>query len=662
MATGRRPGRPRKVDAPTSPDDTRTDWERWDSRVQHARSLRKEWVETFKVREGEDFYLGRQWSDTDNALVFNHFFATIKTILPNLLFRQPMFYVRAKPNATSPNVERNSQVGEGVLNAVGSQDDHLASASKLAVLQSFFRLGCLKVCYDNTLEPNPQKGDPVWQVGLDGKIVYDPTGNPMQARDPRTGAPMVEPDEVMSDEVYRYRWVDARFLLLPDEGPDQDQWTWMGEEITVPLADAKKDERFPSAKRTQFRSNVSEDEPMLTPSTRRTVGNGPASERFRYIEVYDIREKRVLRWAEGQVFEREFLSDEPIQDGIEDHPYSLLLYNPIQGEKPSPWPIPLVYNWRDVQREYNIKRQQITEGGKRSARKVFITPGMFADEDEAKKALQSPLDMETATVNDLNIIPQMANVPPLSADLYRDVQLLQQDWQIISGSTGARMSNPTSDTATEAMFTERAANLRDADLQGAVAAWLTIAGKKMWQLIKQTLTLEIEAKLRGLDDTQFMKYVQAYTGVDISSAMALPGMKDAFREKYGQESWMRVTRDQLIFEADISIVPGSQRPQTLDAERRSAFEFLQVIGTSPQLAMSKLLLQWIASKFDPPIPAAVVEELNLLAQRMVEVNARQAGRDQGTNGGTQNGGGANNANPVATLAPLLQAVAGAGGV
>jgi hypothetical protein len=94
----------------------------------------------------------------------------------------------------------------------------------------------------------------------------------------------------------------------------------------------------------------------------------------------------------------------------------------------------------------------------------------------------------------------------------------------------------------------------------------------------------------------------------------------------------------------VTVTPGSTRPKSLDAERRAWVEVLKIIGAAPQLALSRKLLEYTLAKFEIE-DDALVEELHLLAQQMVQVNANQAGRNQGA-GAAQNGGVSDGASAV----------------
>src|SRR5262245_3219662 len=615
------------------PDDPAERLRRWKARVQHARDVRSAWEKRFQVKALGEFFLGEQYGldayapDDPEHRVINYFYATVKAIVPSLMFQQPKFYVRAKPGQAEAG-SRKAEIGEGVLDAIGAQDDHLVTVGALAVQQSLFRLGALKVCYDPMLEPNPQAGQPIIARDMNGQVVRnEQSGEAEMAKNPQTGEVLREPDEILSDETYRYEWVDTRHLLLPDAGPDYTRWPWIGEEVTVPLRVARKDTRFTAESRRSMRANVTIERHGAGVRAQEAQAG---EELFRYMEVYDVLEHTRLIWADGQLTD-DFLVEGPVPDGIEDHPYALLAYTPIIEPDPLPWPVPPTFAWLDLQDEYNAQCRQVHNSGQRSARKVLYTDGMFANEDEATGALQSNVDMEAVKIMTMERQPTVLTVPPISSDIYQAIQLLKADWLAVTGQSGPRMGMATEASPTDAIFAERGSNLRDAELRKAVYSWLAEAGRKMLQLAQQTMTTELWITLRGMDDSEFARFTTEQYGIDITQAQGYPGLKDAFKSMYGKDRPFRVTRQDLDFEAEVTVVPGSQRPQTLESERRSIMEFLTLLAQFPQLAMSRALLSWLAPKFDPPLPASVIDEVHALAKQMTQIQANQAGRYQGNN-------------------------------
>ena len=614
--------------------DSKREYKRWLARIRHARKLRKDWEREYQVETCEEFYLGKQQKGLPPGVkVINHFQATINVTIPGLLFDNPRFLARPKAGKFAPQSSENAKIAEGVLDAIASQDDNLQNAAQLGLLQNFWRVGILKIIYDPSLIPNPKADEPIHQTDAAGNIMHSPFGQPLPMVDPQTGLPMVEPPEILSDETYRFEWVDARNMLLPDDGPDMSKWTWLGEEIEVALEDAQADERFPSDLRDKFRDagKKGKDDPDY--GTGDGVDDDADTEEyepcFRYVECYDLR-KRSWYILTEQSDIHDFLFQGPLPDGIEDHPYAILpgwIRN--TGPEPSPWPLPFTNPWLDLQKEYNIRRQQMMEGAKRSARKLLFEKNTFEDADEALKALQSNKDMEGVMVMDINRPPVPMEERALNAAITNDVPALMMDWRIVTGQTGAKMGIAGSaDTATEATFVERASNLRDAQMQKAVVAWLKTAGKKMWQLVRATLTLQLFIKMRGMDDKAVQMYLSSTFGIPPEALALFPQLAQGLVDRFGTQTIEPVTREDLQFEADIDIIPASTRPRNLTVERQQWLEFLGLIAQAPQLALSRSLLEETAAKFDFISPQ-MVEEIHALAITMMQANMANAGRQSG---------------------------------
>jgi hypothetical protein len=148
--------------------------------------------------------------------------------------------------------------------------------------------------------------------------------------------------------------------------------------------------------------------------------------------------------------------------------------------------------------------------------------------------------------------------------------------------------------------------------------------------------------LRDFSNDEVMRYVATMYGIDPAMLQAMvqmmPDVKEQLMRQYGEDRLTTVTREDLTFEADVSIVPGSARPMSLDNERRVAMEFLTTIGAAPQLLLSPPLLSWIGAKFDPPIPQNVLLSLTQLATAMMGAAQTQAGHGPGSDKGGPNPG------------------------
>lgn len=593
---------------------------KWRGRISRAQKLRDWWEREFRVEECEKAFLNKKTKFNSTDKIVNYFHATVKSIQPSLFYSNPRFLVRPSPgNDKSTKVALRASIGEGLLTSIAKQDFNLEKAGRMAVQQAFFRVGILKTVYNPQLEPNPQAGQPM----------LDRLGKQIAT----------EPDFIVSDDVYCWQWVNAKNMLFPDQGPDEQRWSWIGEEVIVELQEAKKDERFPKELREQLKPNEkAEERKRPGRPSKNVVGIEPDEEEgiLRYFEIYDIFNKRRMMWADDQDFD-EFLLNEGMPEGIEDHPYSVLnLSAPILSPDPLPWPIPLTMTWLDLQADFNVICQQITEAGKRSARKIYYTGTTFADKEEATKALQSSRDMEAVEIQTFDQMPQVISDSDIPAVIYESVKLFVQNWRIVTGQTGARMGGGEKTTATEASFVEKSASLHDVDRQSAVNIWLATAGKKMLQLVSKTMTINRWIQIKSLDDQNIKRYAEEIYQIKPEAFDMFPELMEVIKARFGNLKPLEINRESLQFESSVDVVPGSTRPRTLAEERKDWLEFLTIFGQFPQLGMSRELLAETAAKYEF-INERMVDELAALAKQMVEINARQAGREgQGGEGGGSN--------------------------
>jgi hypothetical protein len=289
-----------------------------------------------------------------------------------------------------------------------------------------------------------------------------------------------------------------------------------------------------------------------------------------------------------------------------------------------------VFQWLSIQREYNQRRKQITQGASRSARKILYEDSTFPDEDEALKAVSSSEDLSAAKITNLERPPVYLSDPPMSADILHDIALLQSDWHAIAGVTASRMqTTQPGQGATEAGIAEQASTGRDLMMRDAITEMLIQAGTKMSQRLKATLTLDKLVKIRQLSDQETSALLEKVYGQQVGQLLqSAPNLNTLLRQRFGQEQWTKATRENIVFASKISIVPGSMRARTTEVERQQLLAFLSTLGQAPQLALSRELLRVVARAFEME-SEPLLDELNALAHQMVEVNARQAGRYQG---------------------------------
>ena len=636
------------------------------NRVSLARQIRDNWRQRYKLDRLYELYLGdvaeavlQDNSIMSDTFTVNKTLPTIKTVIPSLFLQNPVFIVRSKSENTDGRSVLKAKMAEAALRSIAEQEHHLEFSIRLALLQSFFSIGVLKTVYQPKMIKNPRAGEIMLNRDEAGLPIIDEASGMAGEMLDADGAPMIEPDFIPDDETYRWDWVNGDKMLLPDSGPAHLRWPWVAEEVTVLLEDARDDDRFPKELRTQLQSNASSlDDSGLSSLNGsldgtympQTEGMGRHQDDYlTYIEMWDIRKRRQIIWCEGQTFSHtRFLLNRETPESVEHHPYSLLLgYTPIIGKKSSPWPMPHIYSWLPLQREHNIRRRQLTNAAKRTARKVIYEEDTFPDHDQAVAHLQSSEDMQGVKVTSLDRPPRVLEDPPLASNVAQDLSILEIDWNFVTGVSGARTGgrNRGADSVFEARTQVQSGEMRDLDMRHSVNVWMTTAGRKMLRLIKSTLSLGMYVKMRGASDSHFQAYIARVYGPNMARSLSeFPNLRLQFDQDFGSDKWLMLSPEDLDFEADVTVAPGSARPRNMETEKQDFFQILQILGSVPILTQSRALLNRVADMFEF-FDIAMIDEIMAASQKANEIEQMKAGRLQGGGGSTPqqaaNGNGAN---------------------
>lgn len=625
------------------------------NRLETARSIRREWRRKYQIDRLYEMFIGDMSNaifgsiDDDENFTVNKMLPTIKTIMPSLFLQNPTFLVRSKNEMQDPSSVLKAKMGEAALKTIAEQESHLEFSVKLALLQSFFSIGVLKCVYKPNLIKNPFGGEVMYQRDSEG-IPIEINGELSMVTD-ETGMPVMEPDTITDDETYRWDWVNGDKMLFPDAGPNFLRWPWIAEEVTVSLETAREDPRFPTNLRTQIQANAEsyddlEEHSMDSISAEITANTVSYTDKWvTYIEMWDLQKHRQIIWAPDQSFsDNHFLLDRETPSAVEHHPYALLLgYTPIIGPKSSPWPYPFLHSWKSLQREHNIRRRQIANGAKRTARKVVFDDSTFPDADQAVGYLQSSEDMQAIKINDIQRPPVVLQDPQLPQNVAQDLNILESDWVFVTGVSGARTGgqNRGADSVFEAKVQVQSGEVRDLEMRHSVNVWLATCGRKMLRLLKETMTLGMYVRMRGTSDSHLLTYIaQRYGPEAARDLQEIPLARAQFDRTFGNDRWLRLTAEELDFEADVSVTPGSARPRNMESEKQDFFQFLSLVGGMPALMQSRSLLQRAGDMFDF-IDTSLIDELYAMGQKMVELEQIKAGRMQGGEQPAAQGGGAN---------------------
>lgn len=609
------------------------------ARVKAGKEERRKWREDYRVDELAEAATGvrRKFEDAlteNNVIWINKFDPTLKTLLPSLFYNAPKFKYDVVSGDLSADRQRQGRLISGLIHRICQQDRQLERAARLAIQQATHSIGVIKIIYDPKLEDNPRKGETIYRTNDADEPLVGEDGEAVALMD-ADGQPVVEPDQIVTDEAYRIEWVNAENMIFPPKTVDPAKWPWLAEEVCVSVEDAKEDARIPKRIRDMIKPNgglrPDEDGFDDDPITYEDEEDGE----FRYIEYYDLKKRRYYAWADdvGEEEPATFLFDEPLPKGIEDHPYALLMgFTPILDPKPKAWPMPLTYNWLPIEIEHNDRRYQLTNAARHSARKVAYDQSTFRDHEQAQVALASSIDMEAFEVRDINRLPVVMTDAPPPLNLAADLAALEGDWIRATGLASSAFGT-SSGSATEARLENQAGSIRESDQRRMVTMFMEDLGRKLFKLVRATMTVGISVKMMSMTDSDLAAAFDARFGPGSSQLMSVsPELKQSFIERFGEEHWQKVDREDITFDADVTVTPGSMKSRTIEAERQQFLEFLGTVLSSPIGLQSRELLLTFSRMYEF-IDERVVDELVALGEKSAALEAQKAGRFQGQDGG-----------------------------
>jgi hypothetical protein len=188
-------------------------------------------------------------------------------------------------------------------------------------------------------------------------------------------------------------------------------------------------------------------------------------------------------------------------------------------------------------------------------------------------------------------------------------------------------------SATEARIENQIGDVRESDLRRTISIWMETIGRKLYNLVRATMTIGIMVKTASMTDREVSQAIDARFGPGTSEQLATStGLRQAFVDRFGDERWLEVNREDVTFDADITVVAGSMKSRTIETERQQFLEFMQIVLSSPIGLQSRELLRTLSNLFEF-IDDQMVEELVALGEKMAALEAQKAGRFQGEDQG-----------------------------
>ncbi len=562
------------------PAKEKTKAQAWLEKIQRAGKVKEEWKKRFRIALGYEYWEGAQRPahiPDSEWVTINLIYSNLLSLLPSLYNMDPYFYVKLKrsfiPNPlTIALYEQKAKIRQSMINYL-KDELKLKPKVRLCVLDALFQFGVMKVHHYQEMVDNPDAGNPL----------LDENEQPMMDED---GQGLLEPDELPASEAYKLTRIHPDdYVVDEDAGPLEEDVHWKAQRIKGKLEDVKKDKRYNSAARKNVSATEISDE-MQKQREQRKKGSVYASQEKTQDadicviwEVYNIEKEEFFAVCEG--YDDFMIDPSPLPEGMEKDPFVELRFT-LRDD--SWYPIPIVSQWLDPQKEYCSARSKLSTHRKRFNRKYLAVKGMI-EESEASK-VEVGDDGTMAWQNQPGgpaIIP--IQDAPLDQALIQEIAMLRDELTLLAVGPNQRGSGRGVESATEADIIEQRLRIQEGDWVGLVAEFVKIIARKEDQQVQAHLTK--------------------------SQAILVSGPQGEYWELVREDDYQKIEGE---YEYDINL--GSMIPKLPEIERAQWNAFLTLISSAPQLALSKRLLKNAAEMYHID-DELLVEELFQIAQKMM---------------------------------------------
>lgn len=513
----------------------------WLDRIVRGERLRDKKIK--EARRYIEYYKSNQWSDISGNYkekpVINLVFSHIKSQIPFLYFQNPKWY--AKPKQGFFKFAKNSETATAFLNYYANENmgSSLKKQSRLAILDAFFIFGCIKTAYVADTEANVNFGKP--------KIKgYDENNEPIYEME---GDKFVidETEELPVNEKFVARRTSPARLIFDTECDSYfEEGRYIIEEINVSLSQLKKDKRYKNTATLKESYSIKVGQALSSSDLEKEENMGVADDvkRTTIYEIWDIENKKLKVVSKGN--SDKFLRNIDTPDGVEQHPYSFLVFNTVPDEA---YPLSDMRSLKPIQDEHNKSLAMISAHAKKSRRKYGYIESMI-DEDQLEVA-EGGDDGAMFKVKELPMSKVMDIMPEanLSQSVFDYYNISRGAFDKISATTEAdRGAVERKKTAFEASKIYGSADLRKEDRRSLVEDWLSDVGAKLLQTMQSNLTPEDAEEI-------------------------IPE---------GKQSWVQVKdKNQIAGQFSVAVIVGSAAPKLPEYERNDFMMFMQAITQFP---------------------------------------------------------------------------------
>jgi hypothetical protein len=554
----------------------------WINRIQQAESAFVKWEERFGCKKLNDYYEGIQ-NREDHSYALNLIASTWETKKPGLLFTQPNFQFAPLPAKADFNVEEamgKATLASDLVNTiVANPDASFAENCSMALLDTGPYFGLVEVGYSANWIRNPNADRPVNVKDYDEML------------DPQRKTPEVLPEE---EWIYVKRILSERVRIGGDEdwqldGPGNN---WVGYYEFFRNQDLQKRE---------------DSDPSVSPTDPYLRDDGSIDGYSKCWKIWDLRKKTF------------FILNETLKRiELKEIAFKRLPLFPLRFRlrRKGFYPVPLFYDWRPAQDDYNEARTQLRAHRRRSKR-AYQAVENTVDTDEIEKIVNGP-DGVIVWVKQKEAISPIQN-GPADSSIGTTLQISKDDFNVAAGSSAESRGQADRVTATQANITDRFAGIRSTSERETVAAWLnSIALEILYQAI-ENYTLPVWINLVS----------DSATTVGQEAQIVAP-------------QWQLINTEALEGHKFLChVTAGSTSPIQNEEEKVKLMEFLAVLNQYPVLSMHPTVIREVAFRLnyrnEQVIKSlqqmALIQYMSMIAQAgggMAETGAQPTNMDQTT--------------------------------
>jgi len=567
----------------------------WRLRTQHADAYFNAWAKRYNVAESLNYYTGKQWRGLGaypnyDPYVVNLVYSTIKVKRPSLLFDKPVYHLLPKPSPDfaafnfDASAKRAALKQDALNQWVGDRRNYFAEEVKQAIVDAFFGFGIVETGYSANWIDNPTAQKPA----------YDNVQDPDKVTH--------KPERVIeSERTFVKRIPFPQFRVGGLDNATLEKNNWFGYWEFVDRRDLENAEGY-DFKCAYSGSRSTEMDSLQLPFG--AIGNMAHLQDYlkkgdlvKIWKIWDTRDKIYKVWAEDQ--DQIIFADE-----YEEHPFSKLVYDDnLYGF----YPIPPVSQWLSSQDEVNECSEQLRVHRRRANRKYIVSEQV--DDLELQKMLNGPdgTYMKYEGPVDTAIYP----VPQAPMDQANQQAFIQSkdNFNVVSQTSSEMRGQVDRQTATAAAISSKQAQITDSEPKTIVANFLVDIGENVL-------------------DKLSISVIPFW----IKRAMAAQEMGTSVKQppQYDRISGQDIAGG----DHEITVMISSLSPIDNDVELQNFNNFMTMLNSNPEYALSPVIIREIASRCNYT-NEEVIEEFQKMAT--LKLMGLQAG--QGQNGGdpTQQG-------------------------